>query len=300
MKKTINTEKAADVAIIIVLVILGIITLYPFLNVLAISFNDAGDSIKGGITFYPRIPTLANFQKVIAYPSLITGLINSVLRTVIGTFVSTIATAMIAYTLSRKDFMARKFFNILFVVTMYVSGGMIPGYILIRDLHMFNSFLVYIIPGLVGSFFVFLMRSYIDSLPYSLQESAMLDGANDFTIFRKIIFPLCLPSTATIVLFYAVGQWNSWFDTYLYNSSSDSLTTLQYELQKILLSATAAATAAKGGTVNGLIDSAKNGFVTPQSIQMAITVIVVAPIILVYPFLQKYFVKGMTVGSVKG
>ncbi len=286
--------------IVTVLLLIALITVYPFLNVLALSFNDAGDSVKGGITLWPRKFTLNNYAEVMAYPSLINGALISVLRTVIGAGLSTFFTAVMAYTLSRKDFMARKFFNILFMVTMYVSGGMVPGYLLIRDLHLFNSFLVYILPGLVGAFYVFLMRSYIEGLPYSLQESAMLDGANDIRIFRSIILPLSKPSIATVTLFYAVNQWNSWFDTYLYNSSNIKLTTLQYELQKIIQNVSAAAAAAKDGASPSMMDAAKSAAVTPQSIQMAITIVVIVPIILVYPFLQKYFVGGMTVGAVKG
>jgi putative aldouronate transport system permease protein len=143
------------------------------------------------------------------------------------------------------------------------------------------------------------MRTYIDGLPYSLQESAMIDGANDFYIFIKLIFPLCLPSLATIGLFYAVGQWNSWFDNYLYCANNVKLTTLQYELQKIILSISAAATQTHVDYNQETIRSNKN-LVTPASVQMAITIIVVTPIIMVYPFVQRYLIKGMTVGSVKG
>lgn len=306
MKKSRNfkyrkkSDFIIEAVIVILLLIIAIITVYPFLNVLALSFNEAGDSIKGGITIFPRKFTLNNYAKVMSYPTLINGSVISVLRTLIGAGLSVICTSIMAYTLSRKDFIARKFFNVLFMATMYISGGMVPGYLLMRNLHLFNTFMVYILPGLVGAYYVFLMRSYIEGLPYSLQESAMLDGANDFRIFRTIIFPLSKPSIATITLFYAVNQWNSWFDTYLYNSSNIKLTTLQYELQKIIQSATAAAAAAKNGSVAGLIEASKAGAITPQSIQMAITIVVIVPIILVYPFLQRYFVGGMTVGAVKG
>lgn len=289
-----------EAVLIVLLVIIAVITVYPFLNVLALSFNESGDSIKGGITIWPRVFTLNNYAKVFQYPTLVNGAVISVLRTVIGSAASVLCTTIMAYTLSRQDFAARKFFNILFMATMYVSGGLVPGYLLIRNLHLFNNFLVYILPGLVGAYYVFLMRSYIDGLPFSLQESAMLDGANDFQIFRKIILPLTKPCLATITLFYAVNQWNSWFDTYMYCSATPGLTTLQYELQKIIQSASAAASAAKNGSVAGMISAAQNGTITPQSIQMAITIVVIVPIILVYPFLQKYFVSGMTVGAVKG
>lgn len=294
------TDRIADAIIVIVLLIIGIVTIYPFLNVLAVSFNDSIDTIRGGITIFPRKFTLNNYKEILRYPTLITGALVSTARTIIGASASVICTALIAYTLSRKDFVARKFFNIIFMVTMYVSGGLIPGYLLIRQLNLFNNFLVYIFPGLVGAFYVFLIRSYIESLPYSLQESAKLDGANDLQIFWKIVLPLCKPSLATITLFYAVNQWNSWFDTYLYCTANKNLTTLQYELQKIIRSASAAAQSASNGSINAAVEATKGNMITPQSIQMAITIIVVVPIILVYPKLQKYFVSGMMIGAVKG
>lgn len=301
MKRIGAKDILIEVIIIALLLVIGVVTLYPFLNVLAISLNDAHDSIKGGITVIPRVFTLENYKKVFSYPNLVTGFINSVVRTVVGTLLSSFLTAMIAYTLSRKDFAARRLFNVLFMLTMYVSGGMVPGYILIRDLRLFNNFLVYIIPGLVGAFYIFLMRSYMDGLPYSLQESAMLDGANDLVIFFRIILPLCLPSLATVALFYAVNHWNDWFTTYLYCSMDESLTTLQYELQKVIKAANSAAQqAVQSGNTQALVEQAKTGSVTPQSIQMAVTIVVIVPIVLVYPFLQRYFIAGMTVGAVKG
>lgn len=300
MKLRNRYDWIGDVLIYSFLVVVGIITIYPFLNIIAISFNDSGDTIKGGIGIFPRVFTLQNYQKVFSYPSLITGFVNSVLRTVIGTGLSVFCTACMAFTLSRKDFMARKFFNMLFMITMYVSGGLVPGYLLIRNLDLFNNFLVYILPGLVGAFFVFIMRSYIQELPMSLQESAMIDGGNDAMVFFRIILPLSMPSIATIALFYAVGQWNSWFDTYLFCALNEKLTTLQYELQKILNSVTVAAAAAQRGQANALIENMKMNQITPKSIQMAISVVVVIPIIMVYPFLQRYFIAGMTIGAVKG
>ena len=294
-------DKVVEVILIVILLIIGIATLYPFLNVLALSFNQANDSVRGGITIFPRKWTLNNYRTVFGYPSLLTGFINSVVRTIIGSVLDVFCTAMLSYVLSRQEFQARRVFNFLFMLTMYVSGGLVPGYLLIRNLHMFNTFAVYIVPGLIGVFNVILMRSYMETLPASLHESAMLDGANDFTIFVRIIFPLAMPSIAAITLFYAVGHWNDWFTTYLYNSLSPDLTVLQYELMKILQSATSLQLqAAKNNDVQALIQMAKTGAITPQSIQMAITIVVIVPIIIVYPFLQKYFVSGMTIGAVKG
>jgi putative aldouronate transport system permease protein len=204
----------------LLMIILMIATLYPFLNVLAISLNNSIDTVKGGITIFPREFTFLNYAEIFKTKALLTSVIISVLRTIIGTFTGIISTAMVAFVISRHDFIARKAVTILYIITMYVSGGLIPEYMLIRNLRLTNNFLVYILPGLISAFNVIVIRSFIDGLPFELQESAKLDGANDLTIFFRIIFPLCTPAIATISLFIAVGQWNSWFDTYLYCSSN--------------------------------------------------------------------------------
>jgi putative aldouronate transport system permease protein len=202
---------------------------------------------------------------------------------------------MLAYTLTRKDFAARKFVSVFLAVTMYISGGLIPFFLLIRDLHLMNSFLVYILPGIVGAFNVFMIRSFMDNLPAELSESGYMDGASDWIVYSRIILPLCKPVLATIALFIAVGQWNSWFDAYLYNGSEPSLTVLQFELMKILQSAQQAGQDAMRS--QNLMDNAQR--VSPDSIKMAITVVTILPILVVYPFLQRYFVSGMTLGAVK-
>ncbi|MFC5985746.1 carbohydrate ABC transporter permease [Marinicrinis lubricantis] len=271
-----------------------VVTLYPFLNVLAISLNVSSDTVKGGITIWPREFTWANYEQLLSFGGLMQGAKISILRTIIGTVFGVISSSMLAFVISRQDFQARKFVSTYLALTMYVSGGLIPGYMLIRDLGLTNSFWVYILPGMVVAFNVFIIRSFIDGLPYALQESAKLDGASDFTIYWRIILPLCKPVLATIALFVAVGQWNSWFDTYLYNGSNEKLTTLQYELQKVLQSTTAGNSAPRGDSVLQNMNR-----VSPQSVKMAITIVVTVPILVVYPFLQRYFVKGMTLGAVK-
>lgn len=270
-----------------------VITLYPFLNVAAISFNDSIDTVRGGITIYPRQFTLRNYEMIFSYSSLGTGFRNSALRTLIGTALGVFSSSMIAYTLSRKDFQGRRFVSVFLALTMYVSGGLIPFFLLIRDLNLMNTFAVYILPGIVSAFNVFVVRSFIDGLPYALQESAKIDGANDFTIYWRIILPLTKPALATIALFVAVGQWNNWFDTYLFNSQADHLTTLQYELMKVLQSAQSNVDYRARNMTEVMSQ------VSPESVKMAITMIVTLPILFVYPFLQRYFVKGMTLGAVK-
>ncbi|AIQ23968.1 carbohydrate ABC transporter permease [Paenibacillus sp. NPDC058367] len=288
------SDRIFDLVVYIAVTVVTIVTLYPFLNVLAISFNDSTDSIKGGITIYPRVFTIKNYETIFAYSGLMTGLKISILRTVIGTILGLVSASMLAFTLSRVDFQARKFVSTFLALTMYVSGGLIPGYILIKDLHMIGTFSVYVLPGLVSAFNVFVIRSFIDGLPYALQESAKLDGANDFTIYWRVILPLTKPALATIALFLAVGQWNSWLDTYLYNGSKDALTTLQFELMKVIQSTTTNADNFRGRNMTEVMAQ-----ISPESVKMAITIVVTVPILIVYPFLQRYFVKGMTLGSVK-
>ncbi|MDY7224698.1 carbohydrate ABC transporter permease [Halalkalibacterium halodurans] len=278
------------------LTIVMVVTLYPFLHVLAISLNESTDTVRGGIYVWPREFTFNNYLEIMKYDNLVTGFINSVLRTVIGTILGVFAQAMVAFTLSRANFQSRKFVSTFLILTMYFSGGLIPGYMLIRDLGLMNSFWVYILPGLINAFNIIIIRSFMEGLPYSLQESAKMDGANDFTIFYRIILPICKPVLATIALFIAVGQWNSWFDTYLYNSMNENLTTLQYELMKILDNTS------MGGNVDAnqmRPNEEQLTQISPESIKMAITMVTVIPIILVYPFIQKYFIQGMTLGAVK-
>jgi len=295
VKQSKMASAAADAAIVLVMAFVVVVTLYPFLNVVAKSFNDPIDTVKGGVSIYPRVPTLANYSDLFSAGSNLPAAFRmSVLRTVVGTFTGVLCCAAFAFTLSRKDFMFRKPFTALLVVTMYVGGGMIPEYILIRNLGLINSFWVYILPGLISAFNIIIIRTFIETIPLSLQESARIDGANDIRIFFQIIFPLCMPVLATVALFIAVGQWNSWFDTYLYTRSQSWLSTLQYELIKVLDSAQSVSSS-QDVYSEGLRSAKRN----PEALKMAITVVATVPILVVYPFLQRYFVSGMTLGSVK-
>ena len=238
--------------------------------------------------------TWKNYQTVLTKQSMPTAAFISVMRTVIGTLTSTLCTSMLAYTLSRKEFIFKKPLSLLYVLTMYVNGGLIPVFLVYKSLGMTNSFWVYIIPGLVSAFNMLVLRTYMNGLPDSLAESAMIDGAGHMTIFFRIIFPLCMPVVATVALFTAVGQWNSWFDAMLYNRMSDNLTTLQYELMKLLSSVT------NNNSNPYSADGAQaSSTVTPTTVRAASTVVTSLPIICLYPFLQRYFVAGLTIGGVK-
>ncbi|MBP3951008.1 carbohydrate ABC transporter permease [Bacillus suaedae] len=281
----------------IFMIFLCIVMLYPFINTLAISLNDASDSIKGGIFLWPREFTLKSYEHVFSQSTIFQATWISILRTVIGTGISLICTAMVAYAISRREFVFRKSVTVIFVLTMYFNGGLIPTFLLMRDLQLIGSFWVYILPGIIGVFNLIVIRSFIEGLPESLFESARIDGAGDFTTFFKIVLPLSLPVLATVSLFVAVFQWNQWFDVFLYNSSDQTLSTLQYELMKILQNSTAIG---GGSQTDAFVNSGSQAErVTPVSIRATMTIVASVPIIMVYPFLQKYFVKGLTLGGVK-
>ncbi|GAB6991748.1 carbohydrate ABC transporter permease [Paenibacillus pini] len=273
---------------------LGMITVYPFLNLLAISFNDSLDSLRGAVYVFPNEFTLDNYRVVFKSDSLLHAGILSVARTVLGTALSVLCTAMLAYTLSRREYMFRKPINLILIVSMYLNGGIIPTYLLIKNLGMTNTFWVYIIPGLISVFNVIIIRSYFEQLPEGLIESAKVEGASDISILFRVILPISLPVISTITLFVAVGHWSSWFDNYLYNSK-ENLSVLQYELMKILIQSTNQVSS----NATGYVDKNVLAQTTPQSIRATLTVIVTMPIIFIYPFLQKYFIKGMTVGAMK-
>ena len=294
MRQEKKGELLFQISLYLFMIFMGLITLYPFLNVLAISLNDSLDTIKGGVHLLPRVFTWNNYREVFTYPNLVTGFNISFLRTAVGTGLGLLSTAMVAYVISCREFVARRLVTALFILTMYVSGGLIPEFMLVRKLGLMNNFWVYILPGLISGWNVFVLRAYIDTLPVSLMESAKLDGANELTIFFRIVLSLCKPILATIALFIAVAQWNSWFDTYIYCSGKQALTTLQYEMMRILQDVTSATTSSMYG-----INEYNAPRTSPESIQAAITIVVTIPILLVYPFLQKYFVKGLTLGAIK-
>lgn len=291
-KKTSTADHIFVVCNIIFLVFFVTITLYPVINTLVVSLNDGTDALRGGLYLWPRKWTLKNYVTVMQKRNLITGAYITVARTVIGTLTALITNALLAYIVSRKRFLFKKQLSLFWVITMYVNGGMIPTFLLFKGLHLTNSFWVYVIPGMVGAFNMLVMRTYMLGIPDSLEESAQLDGAGDMTIFIKIISPLCKPVYATVALFCAVGQWNSWFDAMLYNRMSQNLTTLQYELMKLLSSVTNQSSTA------ALMKNAAAS-VTPTSVRAAATILTMLPIICLYPFLQRYFITGLTIGGVK-
>ncbi len=293
MKKS-NGDKVIDGIIVLLMLVVVVVMLYPLWNTLITSFNEARDSIKGSLYLWPRIWTLFNYQSVFKTEKVFNAFIVSVARTVITMALNVLFSALLAYVLSRKEFMFRKFFTVFLVMTMYLNAGLIPQYFLYRELGLIDTFWVYIIPSLVGAFNVIVIRTYINSLPPSLVESARIDGASELRIFFNIIFPLCKPVLATVALWVAVGAWNSWFDSFIF-APKQELSTLQYEMMKILSSSM------QSGVRQPDYLAASNqtrNMVTPNSLRAAMTIVATVPILIVYPFLQKYFVT-VNIGSVK-
>ena len=284
---------------IFIMLLIAFCTLYPFWNTLAVSFNSATDTTRGGITLWPRVLTLQNYRAVFSSGTIYHAFMVSLARTVIQTLSGVFFTAMLAFVLSRKEFVFRKPFTMLLVVSMYLNAGLIPSYFLMRSLHLINTFFVYIVPGIISAFNFIVIRTYMKSLPESIIESAKIDGCGDFTIFMRIILPLCLPVLATIALFIAVGSWNAWFDTMIYNSGRVKLHTLQYKLMEYLQSSQSQSKSAAAIGAMGMAQNAMASMVTPVSIRAAITIVAALPIVAAYPFLQRYFITGLNVGGVK-
>lgn len=292
--KTSVSDRIFTIVLTLFMIAFVVVTLYPVLYTLAISFNDGTDALRGGIHILPRKFTFQNYITVLKKDNLITGAYVSVARTVVGTVTALFANAILAFIVSRKRFLYKSQLSLFWVITMYVNGGLIPTFLLYKGLGLTNSFWVYVVPGMVSAFNMLVMRTYMQGIPDSLEESAQLDGAGYMTIFYKIISPLCKPVYATVALFIAVGQWNSWFDAMLYNRMSSQYTTLQYELMKLLSSVSN-----QGASAESMKNALSSSAVTPTSVRAAATIITMLPIVCLYPFLQRYFVAGLTIGGVK-
>ncbi|MNO58367.1 L-arabinose transport system permease protein AraQ [compost metagenome] len=279
----------------LILILVLLVTFLPFWNILVLSLNAAEDTVRGGVYLWPRDLTFDSYNQILKDSEIMNGLWVTIKRTVIGAPLSVLVITMLAYPLSRQNLLGRKGWNLYFVFTMYFGGGLIPYYMVLKALNMIDTFSVFILPGLMNVFYMIIVRTFMEGLPGEIEESAKVDGANDITIFFKIVLPLTTPVLATVGLFQAISHWNSWFDSYAFTYSSD-LKTLQAVLVKIL------SQFQTGGMVSQsqmLANSAKRNAVSSDTIRMAATMVATLPIILVYPFLQKYFVKGMTLGAVK-
>jgi putative aldouronate transport system permease protein len=295
MRKSVG-DKIIDAIIVLFMLFIIIVMLYPMWNTLAVSFNDARDSIKGGIYLWPRKWSLYNYQSVFRTDKVFNAFLISVARTVLTTILNVFFSGLLAFVLSHRDFVLKRFTTIFMLMTMYINAGLIPTYFLYRNLGLINKFWVYILPALVGAFNVIVIRTYINSLPPSLTESAKIDGATEMKTYFHIIIPMCMPVLATVALWVAVGAWNSWFDSYIF-ATKQSLSTLQYEMMKIISSSMQQGASQQPDYLQKSSE-AQSSMVTPNSLRAAMTMVATVPILVVYPFLQKYFVT-VNIGSVK-
>lgn len=293
-KKQSALDRVFNVINCLILFLFFIICIYPFYYVLIYSFSNPALSQKG-ISLFPVGITLSNYVRVFQLSGILSAAAISVLRTVIGTAITIICCSFFAYLVSKEIMYFRKVIYRFLVITMYFNSGLIPWYLTMRTYHLNDNFLLYIIPTAISAYYIVLLKTFIEQLPPSLEESAKLDGAGYFKIFWSIIFPLSKPIIATIAVFAAVSQWNSWFDNYIL-VQNEALNTLQLILYNYLNQADAIANSTSiQDKMRGITST-----ITPQAIRMTITMVVTLPILFVYPFMQRYFVKGIMLGAVKG
>lgn len=294
IRKT-GEDRAVDFVVLLVTFLLLVITIYPFWYVIVLSFNDGVDALRGGIYLWPRKFTLANYQQFLTDEKWMNAIFVSVAKTLAGTGLTVLFTCLVAYGLSTERLMFRKFYSVILLICMYFSGGLIPYYLTLRSYGLLNSFLVYIIPTMFSTYYCMLAMSFFREIPAALKESARLDGAGELTIYVRIILPLSKPLLATLGLFAAVSQWNAWSDTAFYAPSNPALRSLAFLMRGVIVQ-----NQVDTSSRAAMMHAAQYSSVTATSVQMAAMIIAVLPIMLVYPFLQKHFVKGIMLGAVKG
>ena len=286
-RKSLGSERIFDAVVMIIVGIIALMFLIPLLNVLASSFSSADKVVAGEVGLFPVDFEIDGYLKIFKDEKIWSGFKNSIIYTVIGTIIQVTCQMLCAYPLSRKDFKGRKALNLFLVLTMFLSGGMIPTYILISELNLLDTIWAIILPGCVSVFNIIVIRTYMEnSISKEIQEAAMIDGCNDFNIFFRVVLPLCRPVIAIMILYAIVGYWNSYFNAMMY-VQSESLLPLQNVLNNILISNESTL----GGGVADINASVQLKYVT--------IVISSVPLLIIYPFFQKYFEKGVTLGGVK-
>lgn len=288
-------DKVFDTLVIFFSVIVLILTLYPFYYVIIMSFNDGYDSLRGGIYFWPRQFTLSNYTQFLTDSKWLHAILITVAKTVVGAALTVLFTCMVAYGLSMKDLLFKKTYNVILLICMYFSGGLIPYYLTLMSYGILDTFWVYVIPTMFSTYYCILAVSFFKEIPVSIIEAARLDGAGELTIFFRFVLPLSKALLATLALFAAVAQWNSWTDTAFFTPGNKSLRTLAFLLRDVIARNQTAAVSRQT-----MMHAAEDLHTTSSSVQMAAMIIAVLPITCVYPFLQKYFVKGIMLGAVKG
>lgn len=283
------SEKLFDILNSTFLVLLCVIMLYPFVHVAAMAFSTQAEAIRPGLHLYPKEIDLSAMKQVLGAPEIWQAYWNTIQRTVIGTVLSVFCTGMGAYAISKKYLPYRKIIIFFVLFAMFFSGGMIPDYLLIRNLGLMNTIWSMILPSLVWGFNMIVMRNFFEGIPESLEESARLDGANDFTIFTRVYVPLSKPVIATISMWMAVHHWNAYMDNLLYINDNHKYV-LQRMIRNLIIDA-------QSSYVESMSSSTS---LSPESLKAATILVSVLPIIMVYPFAQKYFMKGVMIGAVKG
>lgn len=293
------TDKFISVLIYTLFSLFALICVYPFYSIIinTISANDL--SARGDVVFYPKGIHFQNYLDVFKIPGLGRAALISVSRTVIGTTLTVGASAFLGFMFSQEDMWGRRFWYRFTVITMFFNAGIIPWYLTMRSLHLTNNFLAYILPVIVAPFFIILVKTFVESTPKELQQAASIDGAGTMTIFFRVMLPICKPILATVAIFAAVDQWNAFQDTLLLVTDS-KLYSLQFILYNYINQASSLSTMVNlqnaGSTAMATLATKQ----TTTSIRMTVTIIVVAPILLIYPIFQRFFVKGIMIGAVKG
>lgn len=293
LKRKTKGEALFDLINNIMMLCICFITLYPIWYVLVNAFNNGTDAMRGGIYWWPRVFSLENFEAVFASPGIMQAMWITVAKTLLGTVLHVFFTAMVAYAFSRKNLIGSKIYILMGTVTLFFGGGLIPTFLLIKDLHLLENFLVYIIPVMFSFFDLIIFMTFFREIPEGLEEAARMDGANDWSIFLRIVLPVSMPVIATIALFHGVYQWNDYFTGMIYINNTDLQPIQTYLFRVVAQSSSSQMMVAVQG-------SSVTRSVTSQSIKLATMVVTTLPIVFVYPFLQRYFVKGMMIGSIKG
>ncbi|MBR0496060.1 MAG: carbohydrate ABC transporter permease [Treponema sp.] len=291
--RKISSKSRDSMIITTIMLLVCFAALYPVWYTIIVSFNNSEDTLRGGVYFFPRMFTLESYKTVFQDKSIIKAFGITIARTLIGTVSSVVFTSMVAFAFSKKHILGNKVYMIIGTITMFFGGGLIPTFILYKNIGLYDNFLVYIFPSLFNFYNMIIFMAFFRELPVGLEESAKLDGANDMIIFFRIILPLSMPVVATIALFNGVWQWNDYFTGIMYINNAD-LQPIQTFLYRIVASASASK------AVVSLPAGISAQQVSSQSVRLATMVVTTFPIVCVYPFLQKYFVKGMLIGSIKG
>lgn len=302
-KKKRKKVKPGDVSFSIinylVFFIITVICVYPFYYLIINTISNNDMSANGLINFIPKEIHFSNYKEVLSLRGLPTAALVSLARTVIGMACTVMASAFLGFMFTQDKMWKRKFWYRFIVITMYFNAGIIPAFVTMKTLHLTNTFWVYIIPAIVQPFNIILVKTYVESMPKSLQEAAEIDGAGIFTVFGKIILPTAKPILATVAIFSAVGQWNSFQDTLIY-ITDQKLYSLQYLLYTYINQASSLAAMVRNNGTSAISAATLATQQTATSIRMTVSVIVVLPILFVYPIFQRFFVKGIMIGSVKG